>query len=133
MKTTTDKESTKLAQHVSEMYNCKDLWLYRRTRVPITVVNFVAVLCAAAGVFGYFAAQEYMHVAFAVAVFLFCANNFMQEGNYYTIELPQTRTKKLYKIGNVYFVGASADEAQLYALMENIQGEIECINECAMF
>ena len=133
MKTTTDEESTELAQHVSEMQNDNNLWLYKRTRVFITIVNFVAVLCAAAGVFGYFVTQQYMHVALAVAVFLFCANDFMQEGNYYTIELPQANTKKLYKIGNVYFVGASADEAQLYAHMENIQGEIECIDECAMF
>lgn len=133
MKTTINDESTEIARHVSEMHNNNDLWLYKRTHVFITAVNFVAVLCAAASVFGFFVAQQYVDVVLAAAVFLFCANNFVQEGNYYTIELPQTRTKKLYKIGNVYFVGASADEAHLYALMENIEGEIECIDECAMF
>lgn len=54
MKTTINDESTELARHVSEMQNDNNLWLYKRTRVFITIVNFVAVLCAAAGVFGYF-------------------------------------------------------------------------------
>lgn len=134
MKTNPADNSNELAKQVSDMQNNNELWLYKRINGYATAFNFIGVLCAGISAVGHFNKQEYIFMSLALAVFIFCANSFMQEGIYYTITLPEMHTNKLYKIGDVYFVGANKNEAELYAHIKNLDDEIECIStDCGLF
>jgi len=128
MKTAPANQDDKLTSQVSSMQNNNELWLYRRTHTFATISNFIGFVCAAIAAIMYFGDREYVYAASAFAVFIFCADNFLQQGIYYTIQLPTTYSKKLFKIGDVYFVGANKREAVLYAYINKLDAEIECIS-----
>jgi hypothetical protein len=134
MKTTSINQDNKLANQVSSMQNSNELWFYKRTHILATISNFIGFVCAAIAAIVYFGDQEYASAALSFAVFIFCASNFLQEGIYYTIQLPTTYSKKLFKIGDVYFAGANVREAELYAHINKLDAEIECIStNCNLF
>lgn len=128
MKTNPADNSNELAKQVSKMHNNKELWFYKRTHALETTCYFIAMVCVAVGTYGFFIKQDYLTAALAFGVFISCGLSFLHEGIYYTIELPKMHTKKLFKIGDVYFAGASESEAHLYAHINDLDDEIECIS-----
>ena len=128
MKTIPTDQAGELASQVSKMHNNKELWFYRRTHALVTTCNLIGFVCAAVGTYGHYNRQEYIAAAVGFALFIFLGIAFLQEGIYYTIELPKTHSKKLFKIGDVYFAGANKREAHLYAHINDLDDEIECIS-----
>lgn len=115
----------KIEKYLDEMLQKNVFVVIKKHSIAANVFNFtIAAACGACAIFNYFSNENFSWITFATMLVLciIYAANFLFGVDHLQLIVPAAgKPMKLYKIDDVFFVGCSMEEAQLFATLNKKQ------------